>query len=841
MLRERHHHHPASVKHRDPPSHSEAMQVSSTAPHHRNCAFQLEEALFSTAPVGLHCVNAQGTILWANQMELNLLGFTREQYIGQQVESFVYMELEKVDSSSYLYAAAAAAAAASSGQRETNASADSRGASNQPINLLSAHDKTLYKEVLKRITSGHAIHNVPIRFITSSGSVVHLILDCDGNAILQPNATSVEDRYYRCFTRDDTARRIQEMRSNVLFQETNRSLQMLDNFMNRSMTQMRLPLALMERACNLVAENIEDIYEVISRNASAMMIRDTNLCPPMPSTATTVTAGSSNAHASSNEGDERKRRANAMIPVTSNNRTNSHAQVRFENANMDFAAPLSVALSATSEARSVVGLASRIVDDALALVDDITDLCRFDQGQGIVVDKEAVKLRDICIEALARVPIPLGSGVVEVLLDIQAGTPSRAMADRSVLQRCLALLMNFAVDAAANAVSKASSHGQVTGKVILSISDAALYQAQGSTSSCKISVFYTNPPDGNNVAAGTSDDAEIHNDDIFSVGKQHDGSIRGHGDNLFATSSFGERGGSMTRRTRLRESIERGMTTYQREKLGLGLSLVHHLVSAQGSDLRYEIVADETMTKFWFLLPMSLDFPERLNAEIVMKDDMQGQGPQLSAGRPLKRPKVSESMTVPPYPSNSLNLTLTSEARFSQQSHGSELSAPSPFAPAITVQNTVSNTEGVADRKEKPNKYPGVAPGARPLVLVVEDTDVSASLLCMHLRKLNCTSHRAENGEVALEMLRSAPDPSMYSLVLMDLRMPVMDGFEAAEIIKGSIASNIPIVALTGETSEEHKKKCDEIGFDDYQTKPLKRPQLKELLNKFVPGYQCPP
>lgn len=111
----------------------------------------------------------------------------------------------------------------------------------------------------------------------------------------------------------------------------------------------------------------------------------------------------------------------------------------------------------------------------------------------------------------------------------------------------------------------------------------------------------------------------------------------------------------------------------------------------------------------------------------------------------------------------------------------------------------------------------------------------------MHLRKLNCTSHRAENGEVALEMLRSAPDPSMYSLVLMDLRMPVMDGFEAAEIIRGSIATNIPIVALTGETSELHKRKCEEIGFDAFETKPLKRPQLKELLNKLVPGYQAPP
>lgn len=152
--------------------------------------------------------------------------------------------------------------------------------------------------------------------------------------------------------------------------------------------------------------------------------------------------------------------------------------------------------------------------------------------------------------------------------------------------------------------------------------------------------------------------------------------------------------------------------------------------------------------------------------------------------------------------------------------------------------SSAENAVGTAKKSPPPpRQYPGVAPGARPLVLVVEDTDVSASLLCMHLRKLNCTSHRAENGEVALEMLRSAPHPNMYSLILMDLRMPIMDGFEATRIIRSSNACTIPVVALTGETTSESRQRCEEIGFDDYKTKPLKRPQLKELLNKLVPGY----
>ena len=592
---------------------------------------------------------------------------------------------------------------------------------------------------------------------------------------------------------------------------------------------MRLPLTLMERACNLVAENIEDIDEVISAQAN-IALPTASIPPPAASiqvdTAMLNSFKSNQQQQQLQQPNERKRPSLVMKPVATIPRpapTNT-APLTLGNINTNFSPPLAVALSATSEARSVVGLASRIVDDALTLVDDITDLCRFDQGQALAVDKEAVKLREVCIESLNRVPIPLGSRGVEIILDICAGTPSRAMADRAVLQRILGLLMNFAVDAAENAVAK--TNGQLAGKVLLSISDPALeHPAQGSggTSSCKISVFYSNPLDNM-----TAPSMNVNKDDSLVSSQNNE-----KGNNtIFAPSG---RVGSMTRRTRLRENIEQEMTTYQREKLGLGLSLVHHLVSALGSDLRYEVVSNETVTKFWFLLPMSLDFPERLNSERVTKDDTPGNMGQSSAHPPYKRARMSESVF---YSGKSPNLPLGAAAGTTGNHFQHEWTATPSFTPTV---GTPATEDASHTTEKQPKQYPGVAPGARPLVLVVEDTDVSASLLCMHLRKLNCTSHRAENGEVALEMLRSAPDINMYSLVLMDLRMPVMDGFEAAKQIRACITSNIPIVALTGETSEEHKRKCEEIGFDAFETKPLKRPQLKELLNKLVPGYESPP
>ena len=81
-----------------------------------------------------------------------------------------------------------------------------------------------------------------------------------------------------------------------------------------------------------------------------------------------------------------------------------------------------------------------------------------------------------------------------------------------------------------------------------------------------------------------------------------------------------------------------------------------------------------------------------------------------------------------------------------------------------------------SDATLAPNPSPSSAAaalGARPLVLIVEDVDVSASLLCVQFRKLNCIPHRAENGQVAIEKMYSAPALYRYSLVLMDLHMPV--------------------------------------------------------------------
>ena len=102
----------------------------------------------------------------------------------------------------------------------------------------------------------------------------------------------------------------------------------------------------------------------------------------------------------------------------------------------------------------------------------------------------------------------------------------------------------------------------------------------------------------------------------------------------------------------------------------------------------------------------------------------------------------------------------------------------------------------------------------------------------MQLKKMKCSTQRAENGKIAVDLLRDSI-PGTFDFVLMDIRMPVMDGIEATKVIRSELKLDIPIVALTGEMSADIRSECDLIGFDDFFQKPVKKDKLQHLIAKF--------
>ena len=103
----------------------------------------------------------------------------------------------------------------------------------------------------------------------------------------------------------------------------------------------------------------------------------------------------------------------------------------------------------------------------------------------------------------------------------------------------------------------------------------------------------------------------------------------------------------------------------------------------------------------------------------------------------------------------------------------------------------------------------------------------------MQLKKMKCSTQRAENGNIAVDLLRNSM-PGTFDMVLMDLRMPVMDGLEATKLIRTELQlPDLPVVALTGEMSADIRGECERIGFDDFFQKPVKKDKLQELVGKY--------
>ena len=111
-------------------------------------------------------------------------------------------------------------------------------------------------------------------------------------------------------------------------------------------------------------------------------------------------------------------------------------------------------------------------------------------------------------------------------------------------------------------------------------------------------------------------------------------------------------------------------------------------------------------------------------------------------------------------------------------------------------------------------------------ILLVEDNEMNRDMLSRRLERKGFDVVMAVDGQAGVEMASSAgPD-----LILMDLSLPIIDGWEATRRIKADAATQqIPVIALTAHAMAGDEQKAIEAGCDDYDTKPV---DLKRLLGK---------
>ncbi|MFT6190703.1 response regulator [Polaribacter sp.] len=111
-------------------------------------------------------------------------------------------------------------------------------------------------------------------------------------------------------------------------------------------------------------------------------------------------------------------------------------------------------------------------------------------------------------------------------------------------------------------------------------------------------------------------------------------------------------------------------------------------------------------------------------------------------------------------------------------------------------------------------------------VLVVDDNIMNIMIANIILKKYDVVVSEASNGEEAVNYLKN----NECDLILMDLQMPVINGYEASEIIRQKLRLNLPIIALTASNTEEEREKCFEVGMNDYLAKPFSEEQLLQTI-----------
>ena len=149
---------------------------------------------------------------------------------------------------------------------------------------------------------------------------------------------------------------------------------------------------------------------------------------------------------------------------------------------------------------------------------------------------------------------------------------------------------------------------------------------------------------------------------------------------------------------------------------------------------------------------------------------------------------------------------------------------------SIPMKWSEETTSNVIDQKDvKPQSLKGMR------VLLVEDNEMNREIAQELLEENGIVVYTAEDGDIAVEKVRKS-SPQEYELILMDVQMPHMNGYEATREIRklnDSQKANIPIIAMTANAFEEDKKNALDAGMNGHLAKPIDMQKLIQTLTEF--------
>ena len=141
--------------------------------------------------------------------------------------------------------------------------------------------------------------------------------------------------------------------------------------------------------------------------------------------------------------------------------------------------------------------------------------------------------------------------------------------------------------------------------------------------------------------------------------------------------------------------------------------------------------------------------------------------------------------------------------------------------------------------KAQPSRLAAPNPRLACRILLVEDDQDHQPLLSLMLRKADAEVAIAENGQVAIDLASAARKLERpFDMILMDVQMPVLDGFAATRELRDA-GFDVPIIALTARSGTTDRAKCLAAGCDDFLAKPVSRTDMIRLLAAHLTRYRA--
>lgn len=276
---------------------------------------------------------------------------------------------------------------------------------------------------------------------------------------------------------------------------------------------------------------------------------------------------------------------------------------------------------------------------------------------------------------------------------------------------------------------------------------------------------------------------------------------------------------------------------------GLSKAGIRTLLNAQSSSNSFVLLVEDELyktdslselenLKIWTTLPKILLSMKPKNAIPRVRRDQYS----LVLNKPLLAAELVKALMSLTKPltivkknilSKSSHLTYTKPAATTQSP--TEINLPTSLDSNVHRVSSHTTPSQYVLSKEPSLTYNAL--GFKPLILIAEDNPLNQKIASALVNELGYISITANNGRDVLHLLNTRSD---IDLILMDNRMPIIDGLETTRIIRAS-HNHIPIIALTANNTEEDRKQCLVSGMDDFLLKPIKRTKLAEILTTYLP------